>query len=173
MRKVALKDGREVTLRFLKAEDNDKLYEMFSSMSEKALEWSMAPYTKKDVERWISSLPNSIALVAEYQGNIVGWASVYKIPSPRRLGVGELSVYLHQEFHNVGLGSAMTERLLQLAKNQKMHRIELHVVAENKNAIRLYEKFGFRIEGISTDKYYGHDSKYHNLVTMGLILLQP
>jgi RimJ/RimL family protein N-acetyltransferase len=66
----------------------------------------------------------------------------------------------------------MTERLLQLAKNEKMHRIELTVVAENKIALRLYGKLGFQIEGVSKDAFYSQDSKYHNIVNMGLILPQ-
>ena len=172
MWKVTLKDGRKVMLRFLTADDKEKLFRMFSSMSKKALEWSMAPYTMDTVERWISNLPTSIALVAEYQGEIVGWASIYKFPHPRRKGLGDLGIYLHQDFHNVGLGTAMTERLLQLAKNEKMHRIELTVVGENKIALRLYEKFGFQIEGVSKDAFYGHDGRYHNIVNMGLILPQ-
>jgi L-amino acid N-acyltransferase YncA len=94
---------------------------MFSSMSETALEWSMAPYALEDIERWIGSLPTLIALVAEYQGKIVGWASIHKFPRPRRKGVGDLVIYLHQDFHNIGLGTAMTEQLLQLAKIEKMH----------------------------------------------------
>jgi RimJ/RimL family protein N-acetyltransferase len=66
----------------------------------------------------------------------------------------------------------MTERLLQLAKNEKMHRIESTVVEENKIALRLYEKFGFQIEGVSKDAFYSQDGKYHDIVNMGLILPQ-
>ena len=170
MWKVTLKDGREVTLRFLTADDKDKLFRMFSSMSEKALEWSMAPYTMEGIERWISNLPTMIALAAEYQDKIVGWASIHKLPHPRRKGLGDMGIYLNQDFHKVGLGTVMTERLLQLAKNEKMHRIELTVVKENKIALRLYEKFGFQIEGVSKDAFYGQDGKYHDIVNMGLIL---
>ena len=170
MWKEKLKNSKEVVLRFRRIDDSDKLFQMFSSMSEKALEWSMAPYTMEGIERWISNLPTMIALAAEYQDKIVGWASIHKLPHPRRKGLGDMGVYLNQDFHKVGLGTAMTERLLQLAKNEKMHRIELTVVKENKIALRLYEKFGFQIEGVSKDAFYGQDGKYHDIVNMGLIL---
>ncbi len=77
---------------------------------------------------------------------------------------------MHDDFLNVGLGNVMTERLLKLAKKDKMHRIELSVVAENKIALHLYEKCGFQIEGISKDDFYGRDGKYHDVINMGLIL---
>jgi RimJ/RimL family protein N-acetyltransferase len=170
MWKAKLKDRREVSLRFLVAEDRDRLLDMFSSMSDGALEWSMAPYTMDVVQRWINNLPNLIALVAEYQSKIVGYASIYRFSHQRRKGIGDLGIYLHQDFHNVGLGTEMTKKLLLLAKKEKMHKIELDVIADNKNAIHLYENFGFQIEGVSKDSFYGSDGKYHDMVHMGLIL---
>jgi RimJ/RimL family protein N-acetyltransferase len=139
-------------------------------MSEKALEWSMAPYTKDRIEGWMKDFPNLISLVSEYQGKIVGTAVIHKFPHERRKGIGDLAVYLHDDFQNVGLGMAMMKRILKLAKKEKMHRIELSVIAENKIALHLYEKCGFQIEGTSKDDFYGHDGKYHDVINMGLIL---
>ena len=170
MWKAKLKNGKEVTLRFRRIDDANNLFLMFSSMSEKALEWSMAPYTMDVIERWMNDLPNLIPLVSEYQGKIVGQAVIHKFPHERRKGTGDLAVYLHDDFQNVGLGTAMTKKLLKLAKKEKMHRIELKVVAENKIALHLYEKCGFQIEGISKDDFYGRDGKYHDVINMGLIL---
>ena len=167
---VKLKDGREVTVRFLVLENKERL-EMFSSMSDEALKWGMPPYTREVIERWINNLPNLIPLVAEYNNCIVGYASIYKYPHPRRKGVGDLAMYLHQDFHNVGLGTAMLIRLLELAKKDKMHKVILHVIAYNKVALYLYEKFGFKVEGIMQDSYFGADKKYHDEIVMGIILI--
>ena len=51
MWKLKLKDGREVIVRPLMVDDKDGLFQMFSSMSDKALEWSMAPYTMEVIQR--------------------------------------------------------------------------------------------------------------------------
>lgn len=168
--KLKLKDKRQVALRFLSVNDEDSLYQCFLCMSNEALKWSMAPYTIERIQRWISNIKNLIALVAEYKGKIVGYASIYKFTQAKRKGVGDLAIYLQQDFHNVGLGTAMTEKLLQLARREKMHKIELQVVAENTVAIHLYEKFNFKIEGISKDSFFGSDGKYHSMVHMGLVL---
>jgi RimJ/RimL family protein N-acetyltransferase len=84
---------------------------------------------------------------------------------------GDLVVYLHQDFHNVGLGTAMLSKLIELARKEGMHRIGLTVVADNKPAINLYKKFGFKTEGVKRDAYFGEDGKYHDEVMMGLILV--
>ncbi|MEM2889094.1 MAG: hypothetical protein QXI71_02050 [Candidatus Bathyarchaeia archaeon] len=84
MWKVELKDGQEVTLRPPTAEDGDALFQMFSFMSDKALEWSMAPYTIDIIQRWIDNIKNLIALVANWDNRIVGYAAIHKFPHPRR-----------------------------------------------------------------------------------------
>jgi putative acetyltransferase len=168
--KLRLKDNREVGVRFLSVDDKNGLFDMFASMSPKALEYSGAPYTVEIIERWINNLENMIAFVAEYAGKIVGYAIVYRPPHRSRKGIGDLAIYLHQDFHGVGLGTAMTKRLLEQAKKGGMHKIQLSVVAENLPAIRLYEKYGFKVEGTSEDAFFGFDGKYHDMILMGLIL---
>lgn len=165
---VRLKDGREVTVRFLTAEDEKRLVEMFASMSDEALKWGMPPYTREVIERWINNMPNLIPLVAEDNSRIVGYATIYKYPHPRRRGVSDLGMYLHQDLHNVGLGTAMLGYLLDLARKEGVHRIGLHVIADNKIAIHLYEKFGFKVEGVMKDSYFGADGKYHDEIVMGM-----
>jgi putative acetyltransferase len=167
---VRLKDGRIVVMRSMHAEDENKLFEMFSSLSEDAVRWGMPPYSREVIKRWISNLPHCIAIVAVHGVRIVGQGSIYKIPHPRRKGVADLGIYIHQDFQNVGLGTAMVSKLLESAKRERLHKLELGVIAENTPAIRLYEKFGFKVEGVLKDWYFGDDGKYHDHVAMGLIL---
>ncbi|RLI45644.1 hypothetical protein DRO64_02185 [Candidatus Bathyarchaeota archaeon] len=146
MWKFTLKDGREVIVRPLTVEDKDGLFQMFSSMSDKALKWSMAPYTMEVIERWMSNLKNLIVLVAEWNNRIVDYAMIYKFLHPRRRGVGDLALYVHQDFHNVGLGTAMLKKLLQLAQKEGMHKIELYVVEDDIVAIHLYKKSASKLK---------------------------
>jgi putative acetyltransferase len=170
MSEMRLRDGRQVTVRFLNANDRDGLFQMFSSMSAEALEWSMAPYAMEIIDRWIANIPHLIPLVAECNEKIVGYAVIYKFPHQRRKGIGDLAIYLHQDFQKAGLGTAMTEKLLKLARGEKMHKIELTVVADNEIAKNVYRKLGFKIEGVSKDSFLGFDGRYHDMIHMGLIL---
>jgi len=130
----------------------------------------MPPYTREVVERWLSNLQNLIVIVAFYGDKIVGHAQIFKFPHSRRKGTGELIIYLHQDFHGIGLGTAMLNRLIELARKEELHRIGLSVILDNKRAIHLYQKIGFKIEGIMKDTYFGEDGKYHDELVMGLIL---
>lgn len=169
-KRVRLKDGREVTIRFLTIDDKERLLKMFSSMSKEALRWSMAPYTREVIERWMKNIQNLVPLVAEHDSLIIGYASIFKFTHPRRKGIGDLLIYLHQDFHGVGLGTVMTEVLLELAKEHGIHKLSLYVVADNEIGVHLYEKFGFEIEGKMKDAFFGEDRKYHEMLIMGKIL---
>ena len=143
---------------------------MYGSLSQGALRWAMLPYTREVLERgWLSNLQNLLFIAAFHKDKMVGHAQIYKFSHSRRKGTGDLVIYLHQDFHNVGLGTAMLSRLFQLAKKEGLHRIGMHVVADNKPAIHLYEKLGFKIEGVIRDSYFEEDRKYHDELVMGLI----
>lgn len=64
----------------------------------------------------------------------------------------------------------MLTKLIELAREEGLHRISLDVIADNKPAIHLYQKFGFKIEGVKKEAYFGEDGKYHGELVMGLIL---
>lgn len=143
---------------------------MFSEMSDEALKWGMPPYDEARIDRWLSGIENLIALVAVHEGRVVGYTATYKHTHPRLKGIGEMGIYIHQDFHSIGLGTVMTKRALGLAEEQGLHRIGLEVVEENRAAAALYKKMGFNGEGTRKDAYYGSDGEYHNLVMMGKIL---
>jgi RimJ/RimL family protein N-acetyltransferase len=158
-----------MTLRLLKLEDRDRLLHLFSTMSDKALEWGMPPYTEETIDRWISNIERLIPLIAVYQDQIVGYATIFKHIHPRERGVADLGIYLHQDFQSVGLGTIMSEMILTVAEEQGLHRIGLHVVEDNTAAMKLYKKLGFKVEGTLVDAYYGADEKYHNMLVMGVV----
>jgi RimJ/RimL family protein N-acetyltransferase len=168
---VKLKDGKTVLIREFRMKDKEKLIEMYESLSDEAVRWGLPPYTRERIERgWLSNLQNIAAIVAFYNDKIVGHAQIFKFPHPRRKGTCDLVIYLLQGFHNVGLGTAMLTKLIELAKKERLHRIGLHVIADSKLAVHLYQKLGFKIEGVMKDAYLGEDGKYHDELVMGLIL---
>jgi RimJ/RimL family protein N-acetyltransferase len=163
-----LKDGRQVVVRSFQLADKEGLIRFYESLSDSALRWALPPYTRERLEGgWLSNLQNLIILVAVHENQIVGHAQTFKFPNPRRKGVGDLVIYLHQDFHNQGLGTAILGELIKLAKAEGLHRLGLHVVADNKPAVHLYEKFDFKTEGVLEGSYFGEDGRYHDEIAMG------
>ncbi len=150
--------------------DRENLVEFYSSLSGEALRWSLPPYGRQRIESWLSNPGQHVILLAQHEGKIVGHLQIFGNPSPRMAGIGELIIYLHKKVLNLGLGTAMVKRSLEFARDQGFHRIGLTVIAENRNAIRVYEKVGFKREGNRSDAYRGEDGSYYDAVEMGIIL---
>lgn len=167
---VKLKDGREVMLRTLSPDDKDQLMNMVTSLSKDALRWSNPPYDEARVDRWMGGAETGLSIVAAFEDRIVGIAAIYQFTRPREEGIGGMMVYIHQDFHGVGMGFAMTEKILSEARRRELHRVGLEVVEDNVPAVQLYKKAGFEIEGTLKDGYFGEDGEYYNILVMGLLL---
>jgi len=166
--RVALKDGRAVRLETYRPEDKEALVYMYASMSPEAIKWGLPPYDRARIERWTSDLTNNIILLARSEDRVVGHLQMSTFSFSRRRGVAELFIYLHQDFQNIGLGTEMTKRAIGLAKKRGLHRIGLSVVGDNQRAIKVYEKVGFKKEGVARDAFYADDHRYHDEVHMGI-----
>lgn len=143
---------------------------MYARLSPETVRWGLPPYDRAKVERMTVNLENKISLVALSDSRIVGHLQIYTLPMQQMKGIGELFIYLHQDYQNAGLGTALMREGIRQARARGWHRIRLTVVAENHRAIRSYEKVGFVKEGLSRDNYFGEDGKYHDEVEMGLLL---
>jgi len=169
-KKTTLKDGREVLLRLLRPDDKDSLLNMMNGLSPKALRWSNPPYDEVKIDRWMSGVGTGLSIVAIYKDRVVGISAVHRLTRPRERGIGNMMIYLHQNFHGAGLGTVMIEEILMLAKCRGLHRIGLEVVEDNDAAVTLYKKRGFEVEGVLHDAYFGDDGEYHDMLVMGIIL---
>ena len=82
-------------------------------------------------------------------GTVIGCAGLTVCSNPRMRHVGSVGLYVHTDYQNQGVGTALMKVLLDLADNWLMLvRVELEVFADNERAIHLYEKLGFEKEGL-------------------------
>ena len=62
--------------------------------------------------------------------------------------MAEISIYIHPEFHGLGLGNALLRQLITESEKNNIWILQAGIFPENKTSIRLHEKNGFRIVGI-------------------------
>jgi ribosomal protein S18 acetylase RimI-like enzyme len=102
-------------------------------------------------------------------GKVVGWCDLAR-GKGAHLHVGVLGMGLLPEFRHRGIGRRLLARALAAARDAGITRIELTVREQNLNAVSLYKKEGFEIEGL---KKHSHriDGAYENSYLMSLLLL--
>ncbi len=102
-----------------------------------------------ECERIEASLaaPDSIILVAETDGLVVGTASLHVPEGRRDDGYAVLDLSVKRNCRNRGIGSALLARTIEwAATSDSVRRIVLDVMTGNAAAMHVYKKFGFRSE---------------------------
>lgn len=78
----------------------------------------------------------------------------------------EVAIALYQKYCGVGIGTVMLETLLSVAKELGYEQAELEVVRDNENAVKLYQKLGFREYGTFPGNMKYADGTYADAVWM-------
>ena len=93
--------------------------------------------------------------VVKRNNNIAGLAEIWKSVDDMHV----IDIVVRKDLRNQGIGSALLEKLIEIARQNKMESITLEVMHTNIPAIKLYEKFGFKNAGIRKNYYKGfHDA---------------
>jgi len=115
--------------------------------------WGTLQSPFSSVEQWRKRLAEPpeglVSLVACVESEVVGQLSLQTFPTrPRRRHVGHIGMAVRDDWQGKGTGTALMQAAIDLAdKWLNLTRLELEVYTDNEAAIRLYEKFGFTIEG--------------------------
>ena len=175
-----------IHLRELKEQDAEGMLEwMHSEESKKFFKKNMQAITLDQAIEFCrnaeipKTILNGVSLhfaVADENDEYLGTISLKNINTETKSA--EYAISMREKACGKGISVKATTELLRYGFEEcKLHRIYLNVLAENKRAIRFYEKCGFIYEGESRDclvlndkyaslKYYGMlDSDYKKWLT--------
>jgi len=83
-------------------------------------------------------------IVAERDGRVIAWGDLS--PFHARCAYGHTvtnALYVHHEHHGRGVGKAVIERLIELARRHGHHTIIALIAHVREPSIKLHEKYGF------------------------------
>lgn len=138
-----------ITIRRAEADDCDAVYEMFTAASVYSgtlqLPYPSREYWRKRLSENTDSVYHLVGII---EGQIVGMVSVAIPNRPRRRHAGAIGISVHDDWQGKGVGKELMRAIVDLADNWlNLTRLELEVYADNEAALRLYERFGFEVEG--------------------------
>jgi RimJ/RimL family protein N-acetyltransferase len=155
MNKFVTKDGRAYVIRRPVEEDAAGIIqyskEVFASTDQVLTMVEEYTITVENEIAWINNFnhnPDALALVAEWEGKIIGLLFFMPNTKKKNRHTGEFGVNVHPHFQAVGVGRRLIESLLQWAgENSRIEKVYLQVFATNQPAIKLYRSLGFAEEG--------------------------
>lgn len=147
----------ESVVRPMEAGDIESLYDLFRA-PENCRTTLQLPSQELGLtrQRVLEPPAGMIRLVADYGGRVIGMISLRRREQACRVHCGGIGMMVHPDFWDQGVGSRLLEEVLSLADRElQLTRIELQVHTDNVAGIRLYEKYGFAIEGTKRLHTYG------------------
>jgi len=177
LNKIELKNGQKLILRKPIIEDAEKMVEYLNIVgaeSDNLLfgkdEFRLTAEQEMEHIKNISKDVNIIMILGIINNNIVSIAQISS-PSKRRIAHNsEVAISVRKDYWRSGIGSNVMAQLIRLAKERgTIKNISLGVKANNKGAIIMYEKFGFRRVGVHRD-YFNVDGVYYDEILMDLYI---
>ncbi|MBS4174102.1 GNAT family protein [Bacillus sp. FJAT-49736] len=167
-------EGNLVYLKPISIKDTDIYLETLFNPETRRLTGTQAIFTREQIydylERKSKDTTTSILLliIAKETNQVIGDIALQSIDHLNRNANIRISIE-NQVNRGKGYGTEALQLLLEHGFGVlNLHRIELNVFAYNEKAYQVYEKIGFKKEGIQRDALY-YDFKYHDSILMAIL----
>ena len=157
---VKLKDGKEITLRPIKPEDEYLWQEMFDSFSEETVRYRFFRIIKDTPHELRTRFCNidydrEIGIVAEIKEKgkrrLLGVTRI--IDTPGRKDEAEFALVVSDKWHRLGLGSEFLDYTFEIGKDMGLKKIYGLVLKDNTPMISLCREKGFKFSQGDTGEY--------------------
>ena len=172
-RQIELRDGRIVRFRNVRRSDTELLLGFFDGLSVQSRDfmhgWSArcsrehaesitAQADQDSYHGVVVTVPADQAHPPASEERIVGYSWIADVIEWRAPGLG---IGVVDEYHDMGLGSALLRSMIEDARQLGLDRVRLGVWADNPRAIHVYESVGFRSDpGIPPKDFDGRTELY-------------
>ncbi len=169
---VTLKDGANVLLRPMTADDEKGLIDLFAPVSDEDLRYLRDNVRDPAlIQHWCQTLDYSkvLPLLALVKDRVVGEATLHFRKGPRR-HIGEVRIYLAKDFRQRGLGTKMLKTQIDLARKQGIGILVAEVVSDKTDVVKAFETLGFKAQTTLDDHFMLPDGDCRDVVLMSMPL---
>jgi len=167
---VTLPDGRAVRLRLMApGTDVYRLHAFASSLPKDDLQFLRVDITRLMVViHWAQNIKAglTVTVLAEVDGEVVGYASVHNDQVSWQRHLGELRIHVGPAYRGCGLGGLLGKEIFAIASDLGIEKIVAQMTADQRQAIALVERHGFKREAFLRDFVIGRDGRKNDLVVM-------
>ncbi len=176
---ILLKDNREAILRPIRPEDEPMEAEMFKRLSDQSLYFRFFGFVPKVTHEFLTRLTQidydrEMALIVEItEDGKKHMAGVVRIIADGWGETAEFAILVADPWQNQGLGSLMTDYMLEIARDKGIKKVNASVLRNNSHMIRMFKDRGFTLETEDSGVYSAELDLEHALPFAAELPFQP
>ena len=165
---VAIKDGDEVQLRLMTAQDRDAVVAFAQALPEEDLLFLRVDITKPEVvDEWVQRLGAGATSIVAYDGDrLVGYATVDQNSARWTRRVGEIRVNVSADHRGRGLGRHLTSKIFSVAYGLGLKKLMAHMTPDQLGAQAAFKRLGFMPEAVLADFVEDRDGRSRDLLIL-------
>ncbi len=166
-RKITLKNGIEAVFKTPELDDAEKMLDyIIKACGETEFllrypeEWQKNAESIENERNWINNLrssKNTLSIACYINGDPIGHCELGFMSGMKTSHRANVAIAIHKAYWELGIGSYMFEEMIKYAKSREIMIMELDFIEGNDRALRLYEKFGFKIVAEKPNMFCLHD----------------
>ncbi len=162
-------DGAQTTLRLMTADDKQAMLAFGRSLPEEDLLFLSFDITRESfIDSWIRHIESGRwhTVLAEINGKLVGHGSLIQTEQIWTRHLGEIILLLAPEARGKGLGGILASEIFARAGELELQKVVARMAADQKGAIQIFEKLGFKVEALLADYVIDRADRTHDLIAM-------
>lgn len=155
-----MKNGKSLTIRPIRPEDEPLMVGFHQKLSERTVylryfqPLKLSQRTAHERLRRIcfSDYDREMVLLGEYNGDLGAEViAVGRLSKLHARDEGELAVLVDDRFQHMGIGTELYQRLIHIAREEKLKRLQCTVLTENREMQAICQKLGFHLSADPDD----------------------
>jgi acetyltransferase len=153
-------DGREFILRPIRPEDEPLEAEMFEGLSDQSIYFRFLGYKPQVTHEFLSRLnqidyDREMAIIAEVrEDGRTKMAGVVRIIADAWGEVAEFAILVADSWQDQGLGSIMTDYMLEVARDKGIRTLNASVLLTNSKMLQMLKRRGFCLKSDEDKTYF-------------------
>ena len=150
------KDGREILFRPIRPEDEPLMVKFHETLSDESVHLRYFHMEKLDtrvaherlIRKCFIDYAQEMALVAERTAAETGQREILavgRLSKSQNAQKAEVAVLVSDHYQRQGLGTELLDRLIEVARQEKLQEVVAHILLENLAMRNLADHFGFKL----------------------------
>ena len=175
-RTIQLDTITKVSLRLMTPADTYRLVAFARSLPADDLLFLRMDITKLNVvAHWGQNVKegSTMTVLAEVDSEIAGYVSLHHNEVTWQRHLGEIRIQVGPRYRSQGLGRALAGEIFTIARDLKLRKIVAQMTPDQKGAIAIFERLGFRTEALLQDFVIDRTDRTRDLMVMTCDVTEP